>query len=147
MSDRAEEPANPPGQHYTVEVERTADGAHAEARLRDFTLAMGARRGDPTVGPNAVETLLAAVGACLLTSLGGVAEASRVELRAARVSVEADRQDRPPLLTAVRYVLRVDADVDDDRLARLIDLAERNGTVLGTLRNGCVPVEGRWERL
>ena len=147
MSKPAAEPAGAPSQRYAVDVERTADGAHAEARVRDFTLTTGARRGDPTVGPNAVETLLAAAGTCLLTSLGGVAEASRVDLQSASIALEAERQDRPPRLTVVRYVLRVAADVDDDRLGRLIDLAERNSTVLGTLGNGPLPVEGRWERL
>lgn len=147
MSEPTARATNPPSQRYAVDVERTEDGAHAEARVRDFTLRLGARRGDPTVGPNAVETLLAALGTCIITSLGGVAEASRVDLGDVRVALEADRQDRPPRLTAVRYVRRVAADVDDDRLERLIDLAERNGTVLGTLRHGPVPVEGRWERL
>ncbi len=67
MSQRTEDTANPPSQRYAVEVERTEDGAHAEARVRD-------------------------------------------------------------------------------NLARLIELV-RNGTVHGTLRNGPVPVEGRWDRL
>ncbi len=134
------------GQRYGAHVERSPDGRHARATIRQFTLDTGAHRGDADAGPNAVETLLTAVGTCLLTGLGMVSEASKVDVRAASVDLTATRQDRPPSITGVDYVLRVDSPASDDRIARLIDLAERNSTVLGSLRGGSFPIRGRWER-
>lgn len=79
--------------------------------------------------------------------LGMTAAGSRVELRAARVDLVATRQDKPPRITSVSYALRIDSPADDERLERNVDLAERNGTVLGSLRGGTFPIDGRWERL
>jgi len=134
------------GQQYRAHVERSSDARHARATIRQFTLDTGVRRGDAAAGPNAVETLLTALGTCLLTSLAMVADASKLDVRAASVDLTASRQDRPPRVTGVEYVLRVDCPAADERVAHLIDLAERNSTVLGSLRGGSFPITGRWER-
>ena len=136
-----------PGQRYRVRSERTADGLRARTKVREFTLDTGAHRGDPDVGPNAVETLLTAVGSCLLTGLGMVAEGSRIPLGAVTIDLEAERSDRPPRITAVRYAIHVDSSASDERLARLVELAERNSTVLGSLRGCGFTIEGRWDRV
>ncbi len=132
-------------QTYSVEVRRT-DSYHARADVRDFTLPLGARRADPTAGFNPVETLLSAVGDCLLTSLAHVAESSRVAIEEAAVEVAAMRQEKPPLLTHIRYVLRIRSEAPDERLGHLVDLAKTHSTVLQTVSQA-VPVEGTWRRV
>lgn len=131
-------------QSYTVEVRRL-DPYHARAEVRDFTLALGARRADPSAGFNPVETLLSAVGDCLLTSLAHVADGSRVAIEAASVEVEAMRQENPPLLTHIGYVLSIRSDAPDERLGHLVDLAKTHSTVLQTVSQA-VSVEGTWRR-
>jgi putative redox protein len=64
-------------QTYVVDVQRDNE-QHAVATTRYFSLTVGARRGDATAGFNPVETLLSALGACLLTALQMVADLSRV---------------------------------------------------------------------
>jgi uncharacterized OsmC-like protein len=119
----------------------------ARTKVREFTLATGAHRGDPDAGPNAVETLLAAVGSCLLTGLGMVAEGSRIPLDAVAIDLHAQRSDRPPRITSVSYVVHLASSAPDERLARLVELAERNSTVLGSLRSCAFTVEGQWDRV
>lgn len=130
-------------QNYRVHVER-ADSYHARAMVREFELRLGARRADPTAGFNPVETLLAALGDCLLTALDFVAELSKIPVTGAWIELEATRQDKPPTLTRIRYTLHLTSEAPKERLARLAGLAERNSTVFQTL-NQTLPVEGRWE--
>ncbi len=132
-------------QSYKVRVRRM-DPYHAQAKVRDFSLALGARRADPAAGFNPVETLLSAVGDCLLTSLDHVAEGSRVQIAEASVEVEAERQEKPPILTHIRYLLCLRSDAPDERLAHLIELATAHSTVLQTVSRA-VPVEGTWQRV
>lgn len=128
-------------QEYRVSLVRQADGVRTTATVRDFSLTLGAHRGDAAAGFNAVETLLASVGACLTSSLGMVAELSHVELSGVEVEVTGVRQDKPPRLTELRYDIAVRSETDDAKLARLLALAERNSTVVSTLRLA-IPVSG-----
>lgn len=144
--DRSQEANGGVGQHYHVRSERSPDGLRARTQVRRFSLETGAHRGDPDAGPNAVETLLTAIGSCLLTGLGMVAEGSRIPLDAVAIDLEADRSDRPPRITSVRYAIHLDSSVPDERLARLVELAERNSTVLGSLRGCGFSIEGQWDR-
>ncbi len=131
-------------QTYKVQVVRT-DEAHARATVRDFALVLGARRGDLQAGFNPVEALLSAVGDCLLTALEHVAGLSRLPLAEASVEIEAERREKPPSLTRIRYVLRIGSDAPAERLERLVELARANSTVYQTVALA-VPIEGRWER-
>ena len=131
-------------QSYKVEVRRI-DRMHAEALVRDFSLTLGARRADPAAGFNPVETLLSAVGDCLLTSLDHVAETSRVAIAEASVKLEAERQEKPPLLTHIRYTLRIRSYATDERLEHLVELGKAHSTVFETIAQA-VPVEGVWQR-
>ncbi|HUZ17220.1 MAG TPA: OsmC family protein [Spirochaetia bacterium] len=132
-------------QSYVVDLERAEDGLRVRATVRDFSLELGAHRGDGAAGFNAVETLLSAVGACFSTSFAMVADLSRVSIEKLRVDVSATRQDKPPTLTQIRYTAFVKTDADDGKVDRLLALAERNSTVISTLR-GAVSVSGEWRR-
>jgi len=130
-------------QNYLVHVERT-DPYHARASVREFELRLGARRADPTAGFNPVETLLAALGDCLLTALDFVAELSKIPITGAWIELEATRQDKPPSLNHIRYTLHLASEAPKERLERLVGLAERNSTVFQTLSQ-TLPIEGHWE--
>ena len=114
--------------------------------MRDFSLTLGAHRADAQAGFNPVETLLSAVGDCLLTALDYVAQLSRVPIAAAAVEVEGERKDKPPTLTQIRYVLWITSDAPDERLERMVELARANSTVFQTV-SMAVPIIGHWERV
>jgi len=127
-------------QYYEVVVTRQ-DAEHAVAQTREFALTLGARRGDSEAGFNPVETLLSAMGSCLLTSLQMVAELSRVPVDGMTISLAATREDRPPRLVAIHYRLGITSTWPTERLERLRQLAEKNSTVFQTLAQA-VPVSG-----
>ena len=126
-------------QTYFVTVQRL-DDAHAEARVRTFRLATGARRSDPTVGPNSVETLLAALGTCLLTNVNTLMEQMHVSIQDAHVELRGERQDKPPLLTHIACRLVLVSAEPRSRLETLFELAQKWGTVSNTLARA-VPLE------
>jgi uncharacterized OsmC-like protein len=130
-------------QSYFVRVERT-DANHPRASVGEFELSLGARRADPTAGFNPVETLLAALGDCLLTALDFEAELSKIPITGAWIELEATRQDKPPSLNRIRYTLHLASEAPKERVECLVGLAERNSTVFQTLSQ-TLPIEGHWE--
>ena len=127
---------------YHVTVERQ-DEAHARALSHGHTLTLGVRRGDPTAGFNAAETLLAALGVCLITNINALADKMRLQVDGVRVEVEGDRRDEPPGIVRVRYRLVLDSPEPPDRLEKLHDLAFKWGTVTNTLLDGAA-IRGEW---
>ena len=131
---------------YKVELRRTAALLTTVATVRGFGLELGAKSGDPTVGFNPAETLLAAVGACITSSLGLVASNSDVEIGALEVVVSGIRQDAPPRMISIHYALTIETKADDQKVERILRLAERNSTVVSTLQ-GALNITGEWRRL
>jgi uncharacterized OsmC-like protein len=93
---------------YHGAVERQGE-AHAEASSHGHTLTLGGRRGDPTAGLNAAETLLASLGACLITNVNALADKMRLQVNGLRVEIEGDRRYEPPGLVQIRYHLLLTA--------------------------------------
>lgn len=125
---------------YRVEVMRQ-DEAHALASSHGHTLALGVRRGDPTAGFNAAETLLASLGACLITNVNALAAKMHLQVDGVRVEIEGLRRDEPPGIIQARYRLVLDSPEPLERLEKLHELAFKWGTVTNTLLDG-VAVQG-----
>ncbi len=128
---------------YHVIVDRQDEG-QAQASSHGHTLTLGVRRGDPTTGFNAAETLLAALGVCLITNVNALAAKMRLQVDGVRVEVEGDRRDEPPGLVQVRYRLFLDSPESPDKLDKLHEVAFKWGTVTNTLLDG-VTVHGELE--
>ena len=132
-------------QTYEVQMRRES-AQQVIARTRDLSLTLGAKRGDPGAGFNPVETLLSALGACLLTALQMVAELSRVPVTGMAIHLTGVRQDQPPQLVSVTYQLTIHTDAAEERLRRLVATAQRNSTVYQTLALA-IPVSGTVVRI
>lgn len=94
---------------------------------------------------NPVELLLAALAACMLKGIERVTPMLKFQIAGAEVSLEAVRQDAPPILTLIRYEIVVDSAESDQRL----DLLHRNILKYGTISNTltkAVPLEGTLRR-
>ncbi len=120
---------------YAVSVS-CQDESRALAATRGHTLTLNVKKGDGNAGFNAAETLLSALGACILTNVNAISEKMHLDIRAARVEIKANRQDKPPLLTAIRYRLVLDSPESHQKLSELHALCVKWGTVTNTLING-----------
>ena len=123
---------------YHVIVTRQ-DDAHAVAETRGHTLTLNVKKGDGAAGLNAAETLLAALGACLLTNVNTFAAKMRLRVDAARVEFDAVRRDGPPGLTQIDYRLILASPEPRERLEKLHQLSVEWGTVSNTLMGGIQP--------
>lgn len=126
------------GLSYHVTATRL-DDSHARIETRGHTLTLNVKKGSGEAGFNAAETLLAALGACLLTNVNAIGEKMRLDIRAARIEFDAVRRDEPPALTEIRYRLILGSPEPPEKLEELADLCFKWGTVTNTVLNGLVP--------
>ncbi len=125
-------------QLYHVIVTRQ-DDAHAVAETRGHALTLNVKKGDEAGGLNAAETLLAALGACLLTNVNTFAAKMRLRVDAARIEFDAVRRDKPPGLTRIDYRLILASPEPREQLEKLHQLSVEWGTVSNTLMGGIQP--------
>ncbi len=122
--------------HVTATIQ---DDSHAIAETRGHRLTLNVKKGAGEAGFNAAETLLAALGACILTNVNAIGDKMRLQIDSARIEFDADRRDEPPALTEIRYRLILKSPEPREKLEELHDLCIKWGTVTNTLINGLTP--------
>ncbi len=111
----------------------------ALAETRGHRLTLNIEKGVGEAGFNAAETLLAALGACILTNINAIGEKMHLQIDQARIEFEAGRRDEPPALTEIRYRLILESPEPREKLEELHELCVKWGTVTNTLVNGLIP--------
>ena len=91
---------------------------------------------------NPVELLLGALSACLIKGAERVLPALGFDLRGIEVSLHAVRQDSPPKLLSIDYLITVDTDEPDNRIELLHTNIRKYGTISNTL-SLAVPIAGK----
>ena len=135
-----------PAPKLSFHVESVRVSAHAsESRCKQATLVLDT---DLAGNPNAfnpAELLLAALSACMIKGIERVVPILKFNLRGVRVTVDGVRQDVPPRMERIRYVIEVDTDEPDTRLKLLHDNVKKFGTVFNTVAPG-TDVQGELRR-
>jgi uncharacterized OsmC-like protein len=90
---------------------------------------------------NPVELLLGALSACLIKGAERVLPVLDLSLRGIEVNLHAVRQDSPPKLLSIDYVITVDTDEPDHRIELLHTNIRKYGTISNTLALA-VPLTG-----
>jgi len=106
-------------------------GGHGRIRCAatDVKIDTGSVSGGFRPGP--AELLCASLAACLLKNIERYSELLPFEYETAAVQVDAERQDWPPQMTALRYRIEI---VTNETPAR-VDLLHRNIRKYGTITN------------
>jgi putative redox protein len=133
MNDKQKSP-----QTYNVTVSRQ-DESHATAVSREHSLTLNIKRGGGEAGFNAAETLLAALGTCVLTNVNTYIQKMRLNVNNVRIELDGVRQDDPPMLTQIHYRLVFDSPEPLEKLHALHEISLRYGTVMNTLMHGIQP--------
>jgi len=126
------------GKIYHVTATRV-DESHARITARGHELALNIKKGARDAGFNAAETLLAALGACILTNVNAIGAKMRLQIDEARIEFDADRREEPPTLTEIRYRLILKSPEPREKLDELHELCLKWGTVTNTVINGLNP--------
>lgn len=114
-------------------------GSHAIAQARSHQITVNVKKGSGKAGFTAAETLLAALGACLLTNINAIGEKMHLQIDEARVEFDAERIDDPASITKISYNLILKSTESQEKLQELHDLARKWGTVTNTIANGITP--------
>jgi uncharacterized OsmC-like protein len=120
---------------FTVSAQRESAEQSKASGLRG-SVVMDTGYGGVTPGLNPVEMLMSAVAACMIKGIERVAPMINFTFTGASVELEAVRQDSPPKVESIRYVLTVATDETDERLALLHQNLMKFGTIYNTVAAG-----------
>ncbi len=130
----------------TYEVHLTRVNTHASvARCKEAQLPVDSDPAGRADAFNPAELLLAALGACMLKNIERVAPMLKFTLGGAHIALHGERQDVPPRMQRVTYLIVVDTDESEQRLDLLHRNLQQFGTVYNTLA-AATTIEGRIER-
>ncbi|MHB8382877.1 MAG: OsmC family protein [Candidatus Binataceae bacterium] len=121
--------AAPLARKREVEVSSIAGTLRAEVASASAAWTLDA---DSAAGPDPVTAFLGALGGCLLMSLRIAARVRNAELGRTGVRIRANEKGH---LTEIKVELEVQTALDDERLARLMEVAERGCHIKAMLRD------------
>lgn len=126
--------------HYTIEATLVQRGL-ARASCREASIEFDTSTGQSTTQMGPADLLATAFAACILKNVERFSHLLPFTYQAASMRVTLERQDHPPRITSVEYVLRLVTAESPHR----VDLLQRNlrtyGTIYNTLAAVC-PVTG-----
>jgi uncharacterized OsmC-like protein len=117
---------------YAVQARRI-DAHGSEATTKDAKLILDTDvKGRPDAF-NPAELFLAAIAACMIKGIERVIPTLNFDLRGVEVQLHGVRQDSPPKMVSVDYLLIVDTPESDHRLELLHTNVRKYGTISNTV--------------
>ncbi len=117
---------------YTVHG-RTSPGGNAVAETKGQEVAFDGSAGQGDGLPGPADLLTTAFAACALKNVERFSQMLPFDYEQASIEVTAERQDAPPKIVSVRYVLHITTDEPTRRVELLRDNIRRFGTIYNTL--------------
>ncbi len=117
---------------YRVSARRI-DAHGSVAATKDAEVALDTDVNGRVDAFNPAELFLAAIAACMIKGIERVTPLLHFDLRGVEVRLHGIRQDSPPKMASVDYVLTVDTDEDDRRLDLLHENVRKFGTIFNTV--------------
>ena len=128
--------ADPPGGTYQARAETDGTGV-GEIRTKQVVIRFDSSpsQGDELPGP--ADLLTSAFAACIIKNVERMGEMLPFAYEHASVEVTSERQDRPPKVVRISYVLIVVTDEPPQRVDLLHRNIQRHGTIFNTLADVC----------
>lgn len=121
---------------YAVEA-ATRGGGLSSARTRQATIEFDTSTGQSEMHMGPADLLAAAFAACVLKNVERFSGMLPFRYDGASISVTAEREDRPPRISRIHYLLRLRTDEPAQRVDLLRRNIERFGTIFNTLAAAC----------
>jgi uncharacterized OsmC-like protein len=118
-------------------VARSTRGGAGSVDAKRRAIEFDASAGQSDILPGPADLLTAAFAACVLKNVERFSHLLPFRYERASVEVTAEREDSPPRMTAVRYVLHVTTDEPPQRVELLHTNIRRHGTIFNTLAAVC----------
>lgn len=113
----------------------TAGVSEASCKQTRIEFDSGSDPSPTLAGP--AELLAAAFAACVLKNVTRFAEILPFSYDGAEIDVVAEREDAPPRIARIHYVLRLTTDEPEHRVENLLKNIEKFGTIYNTLAAAC----------
>lgn len=117
---------------YSITAERVG-ASGSLAMVRQAAISLDTTLEGRADAFNPAELLLGALAACIIKSAERAMPLLGFDLRGMSVQLHAERQDAPPRITAIDYLVTIDTDESDHRLELLHKNIRRYGTISNTL--------------
>jgi uncharacterized OsmC-like protein len=117
---------------YKISATST-EGGEATATANNGTIHFDASAGRQENLPNPAELLLTSLAACMLKNVERFSEILKYDYTQAKVSITGVRNDSPPFMSKIDYVLQIETDMDENKLQLLHKNILKFGTITNTL--------------
>ncbi|HCQ28740.1 MAG TPA: osmotically inducible protein C [Flavobacteriales bacterium] len=108
-------------------------GGEAYAKANNGIVKIDASAGKIDELPNPAELLLTSLAACMLKNVERFSEILKFDYSEAQVEIKGFRNDVPPFMSEIHYVLKVKSDMDERKLQLLHKNILKFGTITNTL--------------
>lgn len=112
-------------------------GGTAKAEANKSEIVFDASSGRDNVLPNPAELLLTSLAACMLKNVQRYSEILKIPYRSANISIHGKRNENPPYMKAINYILEVDTDADERKINNWHKNILKFGTITNTLSRAC----------
>jgi pyruvate dehydrogenase E2 component (dihydrolipoamide acetyltransferase) len=120
----------PPTRHREVTVEASGESLNTNVKYGSLRWSLSGE--DNGGAPDPVSSFLGALGSCLLMSLRVAARARNLPVGTLALSARANEKGH---VKEIEVELQVQTDLDDDKLHRLIEVAERGCHIRAIIRD------------
>src|SRR6478672_6256069 len=117
---------------YNVSARRR-DAHGSEATTKDATIVLDTGTQGRLDAFNPAELFLASIAARMIKGIERAAPMIHFQFRGVEVQLHGFRQDTPPLMASIEYVIILDTDEDDRRLELLHTNVRKYGTISNTV--------------
>ncbi len=121
---------------YKIEASHKKNGS-AFALANKSVISFDATSGRDDILPNPAELLLSALAACILKNVERYSEILHYDYNSAEVVITGERNDTPPFMSKIDYVLKIDTSVDERKLNNWHKNILKFGTISNTLAKAC----------
>ncbi|MCD6513753.1 MAG: OsmC family protein [Candidatus Odinarchaeota archaeon] len=108
----------------------------SEVTIRHFNLVVDTKTDGNDEGPNPTEVLLAAIGGCMIVNYGRLSRKMNLKIESIEIDIDAERPKMKAKVTKIKYKIRIRSNESYEKIERLKELVERNGTVFNTIKEG-----------
>jgi len=108
-------------------------GGSAKATANQSQISFDGTSGRDEVLPNPAELLLTSVAACILKNVQRYSEILKIPYHSAKITINGTRNDNPPFMKEITYLLTVDTDADDKKIANWHKNILKFGTISNTV--------------
>lgn len=117
---------------YQIKAE-SLKGGQAKAIANNGIVNFDASAGRQDDLPNPAELLLTSLAACMLKNVERFSKILKYDYVKAEVEIEGLRNETPPFMSEINYVLKVDSDMEEKKLNLLHKNILKFGTITNTL--------------